>query len=431
MKQNKKTFLACVVATLMLGSGSASAFQAEISSSLNPVGSGARATGMGGAFIAVADDATAASWNPAGLIHLEKPEVSAVFSYSNLGQSYNSASSPELTGKTHSVDIADLNYASAAYPFQLFNRNMVVTLNYQRLYDMNKKIDNAHYNFGGLFQDGVYTSKQDGYLSTISPAIAIQVLPNLYFGATVNIWDDFAGTSSWTNKGSFKGNADAGGGLLIPQDRSWTQKFAFSGLNSNLGLMYTYNKFTIGVVGKTPFEADVDLEETTSDITSLPQTVVSKEKLKMGMPASYGIGISYRHSDNLTVAVDVYRTHWSDFYITDAAGVKYNPLTNDLLENGKPKDTTQVRVGGEYLFIGDKMTVPVRAGFSYDPQPGFKTIDDFYIISAGSGISYGKYAFDISYQYRWGNKVSGDIPVDGITADINQHTVMSSLIYHF
>ena len=35
----------------------------EFSSSLTPVGSGARALGMGGAFIAIADDATAASWN--------------------------------------------------------------------------------------------------------------------------------------------------------------------------------------------------------------------------------------------------------------------------------------------------------------------------------------------------------------------------------
>jgi long-subunit fatty acid transport protein len=416
----------------MLGAGSASAFQAEIASSLNPVGSGARATGMGGAFIAVADDATAASWNPAGLIHLEKPEVSAVFSYSNRGQSYKSWSAPELNGTTHSVDTADLNYASAAYPFQLFSRNMVVTLNYQRLYDMNKKIDNANYNFGSLFKDGVYSYKQEGYLSTLSPAIAIQVLPNLYFGATINIWDDFAGTNSWTGSGSFKGNADAGEGLLIPQDRSWVQKFAFSGINSNLGLMYTYNKFTVGVVGKTPFEADVEVEETTTDITSTPQkTGPKKENLKMGMPASYGIGISYRHSDNLTIAADIYRTHWSDFYITDAAGKKYNPLTADTIDKGEPKDTTQVRIGGEYLFIGDKMTIPVRAGFSYDPEPGFSKVDDYFGFSVGSGISYGKYAFDISYQYRWGNNVSGDIPVEGISSDIDQHTLMTSLIYHF
>src|SRR2546422_698640 len=40
------------------------------------LGSGARAFGMGGAFLARADDATAASWNPAGLSYLRVPEVS-------------------------------------------------------------------------------------------------------------------------------------------------------------------------------------------------------------------------------------------------------------------------------------------------------------------------------------------------------------------
>src|SRR5687767_10612774 len=46
-----------------------------------PVGSGARAAGKSFAFIAVADDATAASHNPGGLVQLERPEVSAVGSY--------------------------------------------------------------------------------------------------------------------------------------------------------------------------------------------------------------------------------------------------------------------------------------------------------------------------------------------------------------
>ncbi len=41
------------------------------------VGAGARAYGMGGAFLSRADDATAASWNPAGLSYLRRPEVTA------------------------------------------------------------------------------------------------------------------------------------------------------------------------------------------------------------------------------------------------------------------------------------------------------------------------------------------------------------------
>src|SRR5438552_4125808 len=38
-------------------------------------GAGARALGMGGAFYAVADDATAAYWNPAGLPQVQRKEL--------------------------------------------------------------------------------------------------------------------------------------------------------------------------------------------------------------------------------------------------------------------------------------------------------------------------------------------------------------------
>jgi len=42
-------------------------------------GMGARAVGMGEAFTAVADDATAISWNPGGLGQLNSPEVIAMY----------------------------------------------------------------------------------------------------------------------------------------------------------------------------------------------------------------------------------------------------------------------------------------------------------------------------------------------------------------
>ncbi len=47
--------------------------------SFTPAGAGARAAGMADAFIAVSDDGTAASWNPAGLAQLRAPEFSVVF----------------------------------------------------------------------------------------------------------------------------------------------------------------------------------------------------------------------------------------------------------------------------------------------------------------------------------------------------------------
>ena len=142
----KKFFYRCfagswsVLALVLLLVAGAGAQQVEVSSTLNPVGSGARAMGMGGAFISVADDATAASWNPAGLIHLEKPEISVVGSYFSRTQAYHSDIHPEIETK-NTADTLGLNYASAAYPFVFLKHNMIFSLNYQRLYEMDKKVD--------------------------------------------------------------------------------------------------------------------------------------------------------------------------------------------------------------------------------------------------------------------------------------------------
>ncbi len=116
--------------------------QLEITSSPNVVGSGARALGMGGAFIAVADDATAASWNPGGLTQLEEPELSLVYSYKWLYEDFSSSTHPELNG-AHGVSFNDINYFSFAYPipYTLGGRNFVVSLNYQRKYDFDRDLN--------------------------------------------------------------------------------------------------------------------------------------------------------------------------------------------------------------------------------------------------------------------------------------------------
>ncbi|MFN3414313.1 MAG: UPF0164 family protein, partial [Thermoanaerobaculum sp.] len=52
------------------------------------LGSGARPAGMGGAFTALADDAAAASYNPAGLAFLVRPELAVVGSSLRSGARY-------------------------------------------------------------------------------------------------------------------------------------------------------------------------------------------------------------------------------------------------------------------------------------------------------------------------------------------------------
>jgi len=64
------------------------------------IGVGARATAMGEAFTALADDGTAFYWNPAGLAQIEKIEVSTMYNmhFQAINQGYISLASPLLEG---------------------------------------------------------------------------------------------------------------------------------------------------------------------------------------------------------------------------------------------------------------------------------------------------------------------------------------------
>ncbi|MBI5196385.1 MAG: outer membrane protein transport protein [Nitrospirae bacterium] len=430
-----------LLAALCLSVSYADADQIEMSSTLNPVGSGARAIGMGGAFIGVADDATAASWNPAGLVQLEKPEVSIVYSLFYRKQAYDSNTHPEVNNENN-MDAGGINYASAAYPFVMFNRNMVVSLNYQRLYEMNKEVDFKY--TWDVLGDKLYDSikfKQEGYLYAVSPAMAVQVTPEFYLGAAVNFWDDFFGDNGWEN--TYESNATGViGGFTDNEKILWKNQILFQGINANFGFLWSvYGPFTIGGVYKTPFDAT--LTKTTyfsfnQDFPSIPlhngYSYETSSDIIMRMPESYGIGLSYRHSDAWTTAFDIYQTRWSRFLLKDSAGKETNPIDGASINEGRLKDTTQLRLGAEYLFIKEKHVIPLRAGLFYDPEPAKGDLDDYYGFSLGAGLAVKKIAIDAAYQYRTGEGVTGDISstyVRDNNVSIQQHVVMVSAIYYF
>jgi long-subunit fatty acid transport protein len=101
-------------------------------------GSGGRALALGGAFTAVADDATAASWNPAGLIQLENPEASFVFRASRASNRHDS-SDRDYTVEDDTTGNLAVNYMSYVQPVRLFDRNFVFSINYQEDYDFTQE----------------------------------------------------------------------------------------------------------------------------------------------------------------------------------------------------------------------------------------------------------------------------------------------------
>jgi long-subunit fatty acid transport protein len=405
----------------------------EIPSSPNPVGSGARALGMGGAFIAVADDATAASWNPGGLIQLERPEISAVGAAFSRTEDLRFRKQSGGSGE-QSVTGAGLNYLSAAYPFSISSHNMIVSFNYQHLYDFSRewKFD---------FFDGIAKRKrdfkQDGGLYAYGLAYCLQILPELSLGFTLNLWEDGVYENGW-NLSLQDSSSFTRGGMAVRTDSSRKDRFSFRGFNANVGMLWNVtSKLTMGAVFKSPFTAD--LEHHFRLVTTERLGPVSSTRVKRGtfseeldMPMSYGLGLAYRFSDQWTVSADVYRTEWEDFILTQSDGQTLSPVSGLKASESDVDGATQVRLGTEYLVIKPKYLVPLRAGVFYDPAPAEGSPDSYFGFSLGSGVGIGRFIFDIAYQYRFGNDVGSSILRHlEFSEDIGEHTVYASLIVHF
>lgn len=416
----------------------------KISSSPNPVGSGARALGMGGAFIGVADDATAASWNTGGLIQLERPEISIVGTYSHRTEDTFYAAFPEASGAQR-VSAFDLNYFSFAYPFTLLNRNMIVSLNYQHLYDFDKKV--KFFNTYSSSSGSSITSfrndmdyRQEGALWTISPAFAVQITPEISVGITLNFWQDIFNDNGWKSAEHYT-RVGMYLGYPFTATADLREEYKMEGFNFNLGVLWNINSiFSLGAVFKSPFSADLKHHYSYVSSTIYPtvpandkhyETKFSEDET-LDMPMSYGLGLSARMSDALTLDIDVYRTEWGDYVLHRPDGTEWNSITGNLQSESDISATTQVRMGGEYLIIGEKMVVPIRAGIFYDPEPSPGNPDDFWGISLGSGIAYKRIVYDIAYQYRFGRDVRtvtlGNQPSH---QDVDQHKLYMSFIYHF
>jgi len=411
----------------------------EIPSSPNPVGSGARALGMGGAFIAIADDATAASWNPGGLTQLETPEISAVGAYFHRTDDNTFGTNPEASGD-QSVSNTQLNYLSATYPFAVFDYNMVVSVNYQNLYDFNMSwqlpINQAMETYS---LDQNLDIQQEGSLSAYGLAYSVQVLPSVSFGFTLNFWQNGIYDNKWKRAEHSSGTGfDFGDPFLY--ESNTTDQYTLTGFNANIGVLWNITShFTFGAVLKTPFTADVKREFATRTTQTFSEPAFDSEHAQsftdygeMDMPMSYGIGLAYRFSDQFTMAADVYRTEWGDYMYKDSMGAKTCPVTGLPQDQSDVDATNQIRVGAEYLLIMEGYVIPLRAGLFYDPAPAQSSPDNYYGASIGSGIAYKWFVFDVAYQYRFGNNVRTYMLQDfNYSENVREHTVYSSIIIHF
>ncbi|MCX5759626.1 MAG: outer membrane protein transport protein, partial [Candidatus Hydrogenedentes bacterium] len=287
--------------------------EVEISSSPTPIGAGARAAGMADAFVAVADDATAASWNPAGLVQLERPEISMVGEYASLSERFSANDHDEFR-VSNSSDNLDLNYLSIAYPlpFLVLGRNVCVSLNYQRKYDFTRAF-RLEYDQTQRVGSSIASTflkmgfKQSGALGCITPAFAFEVTKHLSLGASLNIWrSSFLCDNSWEQTTRSEMESFFRGHPEYSFVDTFEQYSGFEGLNVTTGLLWNMtDKWNLGLRYDSAFTGNAkygSIQTQRRLMNPLPilTPFMVQEKRQVRFQASFAAGLAYRANDRLT-----------------------------------------------------------------------------------------------------------------------------------
>jgi hypothetical protein len=390
----------------------------------NVTGAGARAAGMGNAFIGVADDATAVVWNPGGLTQLERMEMSAVGRYvmesSEANFSFQQMNSSNSTSQSHPV----FNFGSFAVPFTLGNNKLVIAAAYQRQLD-----------FYGSQSGPDYTSEEEGGADAVSPSIAFGLGPVFSLGLTGNIW---FGKDNVTNTSTTQ---TAGAATVTTKD---TYDGTASGFNFLGGILVDLNglkkpvPIKFGASIRTPF--DLEFDYTTTSTTS-GRTTKDQGKQTNQVPVMIGFGLSGCPTENLTLALDFEIRKFGDSKTitkSNAAGSKAD--TSDFTMGHH--DLNQFRVGAEYLMVMRSGVIPLRVGFRTAPTAyananltsGKTSYDDQVIgktLTVGTGFIGGTFAFDLAYAYttyEWKWAQAGQT---FYTVSFTEHMLTSSVIIYF
>jgi long-subunit fatty acid transport protein len=231
--------------------------------------------------------------------------------------------------------------------------------------------------------------------------------------------------------------------------------FDLQAWNVNLGLLWSPNdELNLGLVGKTPFTADVTLfRQRTDFVTDQEPETISYESndVRLEFPGAFGLGASWRPRENLTISGDYTYTFWSDarirnyftlLQIPELGGSQEGPtnvfdsLVWPNVDAESQADAIQIRFGIEYVLLGSRVKVPLRAGYVNDQQ---YTKDyqgeapHFNSVSIGTGLIAGQALFDVAYQYQWGEYRAPDAAGSavGIPFSAKTHRMYASLIYRW
>ncbi len=403
---NKKP-LALVVAALLAGAaGPAFAITDEegnASLQFSFVPPGARALGMGGAFIGLADDATAAYTNPAGLVQLVNTEVSAEYRNASYTTTFIAGDQPRYDEADSTED--GLGFLSVVIPFE----NWAVAL-YRHEY----------LRYSTEFLGAAESTALRTFFTTmdikgvnLGASLAYRFSPDFSVGVGVARSElDLRSATVRENNAQQFNQPGAFGAAQIADD---------SDVIFNIGVQWKpSDRLSLGAVyrdgGNFEYTAGAGIIDNTGTLVTLPG--FPKDDVEFNVPTSYGVGLNYKVTENFGINFDIARMEYSELTENMRSSLLADGAAADAevgqlrIENG-----TEIRLGAEYVYAEAKYPIVVRAGLWRDPEhtirfdgepltPAaaanraiFSIGDDELHYTMGLGIAFEKFQVDFAADF--------------------------------
>jgi long-chain fatty acid transport protein len=407
----------------LLGAGVAGTQEAPATFEFSFSNPGARSIALGGAFVALADDATAAYANPAGLVQLLRPEVSAELRRWSFSTPYTAGGRASgmptgigidtvagLRTATSNEDSTGLSFLSLVYPGKRWS---VAVYRHQLAEFLLSTEINGLFGAGdppdGVIRhlDQLIATRFDVVGTGLSGAYRVSEKLSLGFGLSyfegsvqsttaVYLMDEYPTTL-------FEENS------FLPH-RLWvTSEFATDDATDwgfNAGFLWNLaDHWRIGGVFRQGPELPYKLENIAGPAYDLPDgtVIASFSDWSLDLPDVYGVGVAYRTAGgDVAVSFEWDRVQYSSI-LESLSAAPFVDAADVVLE-----DADELHLGVEYVILKSTPLVALRVGGWLDPdhriryfgddpfaraifQPG----EDTFHYSVGVGLAFRTFQLDL------------------------------------
>jgi len=397
-----------------------------------------RAAGMGSAFTAVSDDASAAWFNPAGVAFTEGSQVMIGGDALIIaGTKYNSNAATKGVGGAPIVSAVNAKDQIFFVPHTYYT--------YMSDAGLGAAISiNAPFGLETEWPETTPFKTKNTFsriqMIMVNPSVVFKLNNNLSIAAGV----DYA----------YLKNVDLNNTLQNLNGNG-------DGWGANVSMMYKDDAFSFGVTYRSRIKIDVDGIALAKSTLAVPfGATTSVAKTQVTLPDQVNVGLAFKASDALLLSADVDWVNWKTFDSIDITygsaayqtavkalqGAVGAPATGTTTLPQNWKATVAFRLGAEWALTPE---MRVRGGYVFDPTP-IRDVDfspsipgnDRHVFSLGYGYDLNDSAtIDLAYAYVFfKNREQATSPatppgspnsVKNGTYKTNVHILAASLSYKF